>query len=83
MNRTRNLWSKELNCCRREYNMTLFTIALCLIGSLPILFYTSTYCITKYQEQRQQRVLYDGKCKNKYIFFFTSMFINFIFIFLI
>ncbi|XP_037818610.1 osteopetrosis-associated transmembrane protein 1 [Lucilia sericata] len=58
MNRTRNMWSKELHCCRRDYNVTLFTIALGIILSLPLLFYCSTYLITKRQE-RNHDVLND------------------------
>ncbi|XP_073842225.1 osteopetrosis-associated transmembrane protein 1 [Musca autumnalis] len=58
MNRTRKLWSKELKCCRREFNMTMFTVVLGLISALPILFYSGTYFVTKWQERRGE-MLYD------------------------
>ncbi|XP_065362295.1 osteopetrosis-associated transmembrane protein 1 [Calliphora vicina] len=58
MNRTRNMWSKELDCCHRNYNITLFTIALCITSCLPLLFYATTYFITKRQE-RNHDVLND------------------------
>ncbi|XP_061389755.1 uncharacterized protein LOC133324945 [Musca vetustissima] len=58
MNRTRNNWSKVLKCCRREFNMTLYTVALSIICALPILFYSATYFITKRQE-RQHGMLTD------------------------
>ncbi|KAI8121379.1 hypothetical protein FF38_07058 [Lucilia cuprina] len=60
MNRTRNMWSKELHCCHRDYNVTLFTIALGIILCLPLLFYSSTYLITKRQE-RNHDVLNDDE----------------------
>ncbi|KAM7357564.1 osteopetrosis-associated transmembrane protein 1 isoform 2-T2 [Cochliomyia hominivorax] len=63
MNRTRHFWSKTLNCCKREYEMTLFTIALSLMMLLPVVFYGSSYFITIYQERRY-RVLYDEPSYN-------------------
>lgn len=68
MNHTRNIWSKELNCCRREKNMLLFTIVLIIISCLPPLFYGITYFITKHQE-RNHGVLND---EGKYIIYFQQ-----------
>uniref|UniRef100_A0A1L8EJ12 Putative osteopetrosis-associated transmembrane protein 1 n=1 Tax=Haematobia irritans TaxID=7368 RepID=A0A1L8EJ12_HAEIR len=50
MNRTRNNWSKEHNCCRRESNMTLFTAALSIFSAILVLFYSGTYIVTRRRE---------------------------------
>ncbi|XP_011205864.2 osteopetrosis-associated transmembrane protein 1 [Bactrocera dorsalis] len=51
MNRTRAHWSKDLNCCHREFNMLLFLITCGIVVLLPLLFYSSTYALTKRQER--------------------------------
>lgn len=51
MNSTRNDWSKVKKCCKRQLNMTLFSLTLLIMCSLPVIFYISTYLITKRQER--------------------------------
>lgn len=66
MNRTRNKWSKELKCCRREQNMTLFAIALGITFLLPLLFYTTTFLITKHREHNHGVLNDEGN--NKFVY---------------
>ncbi|XP_039963260.1 osteopetrosis-associated transmembrane protein 1-like [Bactrocera tryoni] len=51
MNRTRAHWSKDLDCCHREFDMLLFLITCGIVVLLPLLFYSSTYALTKRQER--------------------------------
>ncbi|XP_011195561.2 osteopetrosis-associated transmembrane protein 1 [Zeugodacus cucurbitae] len=51
MNRTRAHWSKDLNCCHREFDMLLFLVTCCIVVLLPLLFYSTTYALTKRQER--------------------------------
>ncbi|XP_011195558.1 osteopetrosis-associated transmembrane protein 1 [Zeugodacus cucurbitae] len=53
MNRTREQWSKDLGCCRREFDILLFSVVSCIIGVLPILFYGTLYVLTKRQERNR------------------------------
>lgn len=54
MNRTRSHWSKDLQCCRREYSLTLFFITSSLFTALPILFYFGMFSYTKYVERNHE-----------------------------
>ncbi|XP_018787969.1 PREDICTED: osteopetrosis-associated transmembrane protein 1-like [Bactrocera latifrons] len=51
MNRTREEWSKDLGCCHREFNILLFAVVSCIVGTLPLIFYGTLYAITKRQER--------------------------------
>ncbi|XP_018787968.1 PREDICTED: osteopetrosis-associated transmembrane protein 1-like [Bactrocera latifrons] len=51
MNRTRVHWSKDLDCCHRKFDMLLFLITCGIVVLLPLLFYSSTYALTKRQER--------------------------------
>lgn len=59
MNRTREQWSKDLGCCHREFNIFLFAVVSCIIGTLPLIFYGTLYALTKRQER--SRILVEGK----------------------
>ncbi|TMW39570.1 hypothetical protein DOY81_015350, partial [Sarcophaga bullata] len=61
MNRTRYKWSKELQCCLREYNTLYFSIALGITTCLTFMFYCSTYLITKRQERNHGILNDEGK----------------------
>ncbi|XP_034484290.1 osteopetrosis-associated transmembrane protein 1 [Drosophila innubila] len=51
MNRTRVLWSKELKCCQREVNMTIFLTCVGVVALLPLLlFYSGAVVLTKRRE---------------------------------
>ncbi|KAL7733598.1 hypothetical protein ACLKA6_005058 [Drosophila palustris] len=51
MNRTRVLWSKELKCCQRVVNMTVFLTSVGVVALLPLLlFYSGAIVLTKRRE---------------------------------
>ncbi|XP_055841685.1 osteopetrosis-associated transmembrane protein 1 isoform X2 [Episyrphus balteatus] len=54
MNRTRSHWSKDLNCCHREYSLTLFFIASSLLTALPAVFYFGMFGYTKRMERNHE-----------------------------
>lgn len=62
MNRTREQWSKDLGCCHREFDILLFVVASCIIGTLPLLFYVTMYVLTKQQERN--RIIIEDTCRN-------------------
>jgi len=51
MNRSRLLWSKDLKCCKRTFQMTYFLITSSICTIIPILFYFSMYMYTKRRER--------------------------------
>ncbi|XP_014102988.3 osteopetrosis-associated transmembrane protein 1 [Bactrocera oleae] len=62
MNRTREQWSKDLGCCHREFNIFLFAVVSCIIGTLPLIFYGTLYALTKRQER--SRILVEDTYRN-------------------
>lgn len=54
MNRTRSQWSKDLNCCHREYSFSWFFIACSFFTALPIVFYFGMFGHAKYLERNHE-----------------------------
>ncbi|XP_053956437.1 osteopetrosis-associated transmembrane protein 1 isoform X2 [Anastrepha ludens] len=59
MNRTRAHWSKDLGCCHREFDKLLFLVICGMVGFLPLLFYGTTFALTKRQERNHDILIED------------------------
>ncbi|XP_036336386.1 osteopetrosis-associated transmembrane protein 1 [Rhagoletis pomonella] len=64
MNRTRAHWSKDLKCCHREFDYMLFLVVCGFIAILPILFYGTTFFLTKHQERNYVTIIEDPRSSN-------------------
>ncbi|XP_067643004.1 osteopetrosis-associated transmembrane protein 1 [Eurosta solidaginis] len=60
MNRTRAHWSKELGCCHREFDKLLFVVVCSIVAILPLVFYGTTFALTKRQERNHGILIEDA-----------------------